>query len=248
MANVTITSPNKQFQGTIAGVRFTDGVATADDTTQSGKALISFASRKGWQRGSTAATVVSIQDGLPVALWSPAQMRAYLDSFGVVYPADASEQDLQNAVQTAYETRAQGGSAAVPTAGHTQGTFPVLGAPNVPGDDDAKAALWEVPVISQGGDQGTVPTITTQPTSVSPVDGATASFTVAGAGVPEPTVQWQKRESAGGNYVDIAGATSGTYTTGAISAADRGDRYRAVVTNPTGSVTSNPAEVLPSAV
>jgi hypothetical protein len=241
MANIQVTASRKTNQK-IAGYQFVDGVATVDDTTQEGKAVIALAKRQGWKYGSTAAVAITVVEGKPVADWTPTELKAYLDQYGVEYPADAPTVDLRNAVHTAYETRAQGGSAALPTAGHTQGTFPVLDAPNVRGDDEAKADQWRPPAmpLEQAGDGNAYPVITDEPEDQSVVAPATASFVVAAGGTPEPTYQWQ-RKGDNGRYADIASATSATYTTPATTVADNGADFRVVVTNDQGTVTSSPA-------
>lgn len=244
MANVTVTANNTSTNAKIAGVQFTNGVASVDDTTQSGKAIIALAKRQGWAYGSTAAIPVTVDEGKPVAQWTDAELKAYLDAYHVEYPAGASHTDLLNAVHTAYETRAQGGSAALPAAGHIVGTFPVLDAPNVRGDDEAKADQWSppsMPLVQSGGGDA-FPQITDQPEDQSVTAPATASFVVAAAGTPTPTYQWQ-RKGDNNRYTDIAGATSATYTTPATTDADNGADFRVVVTNDQGSVTSSPANL-----
>lgn len=244
MANVTVNTGNAGTNTKIAGVQFTNGTATVDDTTQQGKAILSLAKRQGWAYGSTAAVAETVDEGKPVALWTTAEMKAYLDAYGVEYPAAASDTDLRNAVHTAYETRAQGGAAALPTAGHIVGTFPVLDAPNVRGDDEAKADLWSPPSmpLEGSGTGDAFPVITDEPEDQTVAEGATASFTVAAAGTPTPTYQWQ-RKGDNGRYSDVTGATSATYTTAATTDADNGAQFRVIVTNSQGSVTSDPAQL-----
>lgn len=80
-------------------------------------------------------------------------------------------------------------------------------------------------------------TITVAPTDVSVVAPATATFSVTATrtGTGTLTYQWQKAESSDlTTYVNIAGATSASYTTGATaveagSGATNGDKYRVVV-------------------
>jgi hypothetical protein len=55
------------------------------------------------------------------------------------------------------------------------------------------------------------------------------------------TYQWQRNELA------ISGATSVSYTTSPVTTADNGARFRVVVSNPVGSVTSNQAMLSVSA-
>jgi len=78
------------------------------------------------------------------------------------------------------------------------------------------------------------PAITTQPQSLTVNAGATASFTVRCDGLPAPAYQWQK----GGPQ--SPGATAATYTIGTVQSGDAGS-YTVVVSNTSGSVTSNAA-------
>ncbi|MCX6943602.1 MAG: immunoglobulin domain-containing protein [Opitutales bacterium] len=80
----------------------------------------------------------------------------------------------------------------------------------------------------------TAPSITTQPSNQTVTAGGAASFTVAASGSPTPTYQWAK----GG--VNVAGATSASYSISAAASLDAGD-YTVVVSNTAGSVTSNVA-------
>ena len=83
-------------------------------------------------------------------------------------------------------------------------------------------------------------TITTQPVSVTVTAGSSVSFSITASGNPAPTYQWQK----GG--VNIAGATSATYTIASVVAGDAGS-YTAVATNSVGTVTSSAATLTVSA-
>jgi Immunoglobulin domain len=79
------------------------------------------------------------------------------------------------------------------------------------------------------------PSITEQPASRSVAPGQTATFNVLANGTAPLSYQWQK------NSVKISGATLPTYTTGATTSADNGEQYRVVVSNASGSATSNMA-------
>jgi hypothetical protein len=79
------------------------------------------------------------------------------------------------------------------------------------------------------------PTITAQPVSRTVTAGQTASFTVTASGTAPLSYQWQK------NGVNIAGATSASYTTPVTTTADSGSTYAVVVSNSVGSVTSSTA-------
>jgi hypothetical protein len=79
------------------------------------------------------------------------------------------------------------------------------------------------------------PTITTHPASQTVSVGRPATVSVSASGSPPLSFQWQR------NGVDIAGATSASYTIASAQAADNGARFRARVTNSAGSATSNEA-------
>jgi hypothetical protein len=93
----------------------------------------------------------------------------------------------------------------------------------------------KVDAIQIVSSSGSPPTITTQPASQTVTEGQTATFTVVATGSPAPSYQWQK----GG--VNIAGATSSSYTTPPTVAGDDGSTFDVVVSNTAGSVTSNTA-------
>jgi hypothetical protein len=91
------------------------------------------------------------------------------------------------------------------------------------------------------------PTITTQPGNQTVTAGQTATFTVVAAGTAPLSYQWQK------NGVNIAGATSTSYTTPVTTTGDSGASFAVVVSNTAGTVTSaaatltvNPAAVAPT--
>lgn len=81
-------------------------------------------------------------------------------------------------------------------------------------------------------------TIDTQPQAITVADGETATFTVTGSVTQGATItyQWAKDDQGDENFVDIAGATEASYTTGALTNADDdGTRYR-VTLSATGAV------------
>lgn len=87
------------------------------------------------------------------------------------------------------------------------------------------------------------PVITSNPSSRTVAPGAPVSFVVAGAGTPAPTVQWQRSTDAGATWIDVSGATGGSYSFTAAPA-DNGVRLRAVLTNAFGSATSSFATLI----
>ena len=84
------------------------------------------------------------------------------------------------------------------------------------------------------------PTVTEAPVATAAAVGTTYSFTATAGGAPAPDVQWQRSNDAGVSWADVAGATSTTYSSTAASG-DDGAQFRAVFTNPTGSITTAPA-------
>src|SRR5205809_3459657 len=79
------------------------------------------------------------------------------------------------------------------------------------------------------------PTITTQPANQTVTRGHTATFAVVAAGTAPLGYQWQK------NGVNIAGATSASYTTATTTTADSGSTFAVVASNSAGTVTSSAA-------
>ena len=88
------------------------------------------------------------------------------------------------------------------------------------------------------------PSITTQPVSQTIISPGTATFTVAGTGLPTPTTQWQRSNDGGTTWADVSGATSATYSTAATSAADNSAKFRAVLSNGIGSAATSAAVTL----
>ena len=81
----------------------------------------------------------------------------------------------------------------------------------------------------------TAPTITTQPVNQTVTAGQAASFSVAASGTAPLSYQWNKNGAA------IGGATSGSYMTPATTNSDNGAQFTVVVSNASGSATSNAA-------
>lgn len=81
----------------------------------------------------------------------------------------------------------------------------------------------------------TPPSVTSQPSSTSVVEGQSATFSVAASGTAPLTYQWRR------NGTNIAGATGSSYTTPATVLADNGATFSVVVSNSAGSATSNNA-------
>ena len=91
-----------------------------------------------------------------------------------------------------------------------------------------------------GGDAGPAPaSITVQPSSSSVVAGAAATFTVTASG-DGLSYQWQRSTDNGTTWVDLAGATSASYTVASPAATLSGQQFRVIVSAAGNSVTSSP--------
>jgi hypothetical protein len=108
----------------------------------------------------------------------------------------------------------------------------------------ALALLLPLLLIACGGGSGSgagsaamAPSITAQPANQSVVIGRPATFAVTASGTAPLAFQWQK----GG--VSIAGATASSYTTPATTQGDDGSSFLVVVSNGSGSTTSNAAKL-----
>jgi hypothetical protein len=91
--------------------------------------------------------------------------------------------------------------------------------------------ICNMAIVSNSGP----PAITMQPAGQTVVDGQAATFSVTATGTAPLSYQWRK------NGVNISGATSSSYTTPATTSADTGAKFRVVIANSAGSVTSNAA-------
>lgn len=99
---------------------------------------------------------------------------------------------------------------------------------NALGQVTTAAALLRVNAVA-------APVIDAAPVNRSATVGGTATFSVSATGSAPLRYQWQR------NGVDVAGATGPTLVTPALTLADHGARYRVVVSNAAGSVTSSEA-------
>lgn len=84
------------------------------------------------------------------------------------------------------------------------------------------------------------PSIGKQPQNVSVKAGEQATFTVAATGT-DLKYQWQIDRNDGKGFADIAGADRASYTTSAVDMTCNGFKYQCVISNSTGSVTTNAA-------
>jgi Immunoglobulin domain/Fibronectin type III domain len=79
------------------------------------------------------------------------------------------------------------------------------------------------------------PAITQHPSNQTVAVGQQATFSVLASGAAPLSFQWQRNGS------NITKANSPSYTTAPVSAADNGARFRCIVSNALGSITSNEA-------
>ena len=84
------------------------------------------------------------------------------------------------------------------------------------------------------------PSISKQPQNASVKAGEQATFTVTATGT-DLKYQWQIDRNDGNGFVDITGADSASYTTSAVDMTCNGFKYQCVISNSTGSVTTNAA-------
>ena len=85
------------------------------------------------------------------------------------------------------------------------------------------------------------PEITAQPAGCIAKNGGIATFSVTAEGEGVITYQWQVDKNDANGFVDIENADSATYTTSAVDKNCDGYKYRCVIANERGSVTSRQA-------
>jgi hypothetical protein len=82
------------------------------------------------------------------------------------------------------------------------------------------------------------PNVTSHPANRAALAGGSAFFAASADGDPTPVVQWQVSTDGGANFNHIPSATNTTLLLSSVTAAQNGNRYRAVFTNSCGSVAS----------
>jgi hypothetical protein len=92
--------------------------------------------------------------------------------------------------------------------------------------------------VSTAKTNPTSPSITVQPASATVALGKVAHFKARATGTPRPTYQWQV--STGGGAFTNVGVTTPSLSVAASFTTD-GNRYRAVISNPSGTVDTQPA-------
>ncbi|HUG12815.1 MAG TPA: immunoglobulin domain-containing protein, partial [Opitutaceae bacterium] len=106
---------------------------------------------------------------------------------------------------------------------------------NSAGSASSSAAFLTVNVVA-----AVAPSITTQPSPVSAIEGGNATFNVSASGTSPFTYQWRK------DGVAISGATGSSFSITSATLANAGT-YTVVVSNSAGSATSNGASLTVSA-
>lgn len=94
--------------------------------------------------------------------------------------------------------------------------------------------------FSECGATCTPPVVTTNPLDQAVSANTLVSFTAAASGTATVNAQWQRSTDGGATFNDMTGETSTTLTFTA-TAADDGNRYRAVFTNGCGTATTSAA-------
>jgi hypothetical protein len=232
-SNSTLTYQWRKNGSNIAGAvssSYTTPPTTAADSGSTFQVIVSNSSR------STLSAMVSLTvDGLPSIMTQPASETVNVGqtaTFTVVATGAAplSYQWQKNQVNIAGATSASYTTPAATSADNGT-TFRVIVTNPVTSVTSNAATL----TVNTG------PSITTQPANQTVNVGQTATFTVVATGAAPLSYQWQK------NQVNIAGATSASYTTPATTSADSGASFQVIVTNPVTSVTSNAATLMVNA-
>ncbi len=133
-----------------------------------------------------------------------------------------------------------------PANGSLLGTFATGVAEPVDLKVDAEGSLY---YLARGAGQvyriqftdSQAPGITWHPSDQTVTLGLSATFSVGAGGTPPLAYQWQR------DGEDIPGATAPSYTTPPVTMDDNGARFRCVVSNATGSVTSDEATLTATA-
>ncbi len=118
----------------------------------------------------------------------------------------------------------------------SDGTLYFIARGGIAGGSDAantsstNGVVWKVNFTGNG-----IPVIAVQPANKTVSVTEPVTFVVLSSGNPAPTYQWQR------NGVNITGATSTSYSIATTSLTDDGDKFKVVVTNSEGGVTSTEA-------
>lgn len=198
-------------------------------------------------------------DGGPVLLTSPVSLRVVKQPVTpsvIVNPVDQTLNSGLGATFTVtatgtsltyrWQRRGSGDTSFTDIPGATGSTLVLASLSN--GDNNAAyravisnalSSVTSVPARLTVRPSLAVPVFTQSPSNVPAVAGQPASFTVTLTGTPAPTLVWQS-STDGVTWADIGGQTSSTLTLPTVSVGISGTQYRAVATNPTGTVFSAP--------
>lgn len=87
---------------------------------------------------------------------------------------------------------------------------------------------------------GSIPVVSTHPSSQSVCDATSVTFSAAASGTPTPTIQWQSSTNNGSSWTNISGATNSSYSF-TPSTSNSNNQFRASFTNTAGTTNSNVA-------
>jgi hypothetical protein len=175
-----------------------------------------------------------------------------------VQPADQSITEGDNisfsvtatgtSLQYQWQLSTDGGSNFSDISGETGATLSLTALPLLDHANQYRVVISNItgnltsnPAVLTVNQAPSAPAFTADPASLSVVAPDAATFTTTVTGFPTPTLQWQLDTGGGGNFVDITGATSSSYTTPATSIGDNGNLYRVVASNTSGDITSSSA-------
>jgi hypothetical protein len=253
-ADANIVTPTVQWQVSVDGGNTWINAGAPTTTNITSGPLTAF--ENGWEvravftnyvgSATTApATITVLPDVAPQVTIDPTSQSVYSGD-PLTFSASASGNPTPS-VQ--WQVSVNGGSAWINAAGATAASLTT-------GALTAFENGWQVrAVFSNGGGNATTnaatitvlpdipPQVTTEPVSQSVASGGTLTFSAGASGTPAPTVQWQVSVNGGGTWINAAGATATSLTTGALSAFENGWEVRAVFSNGGGTATSTPATV-----
>ena len=192
---------------------------------------------------------------IPQAGW----LLSYVDSQEVVREDGAAVNAFDGNEDTFWHTAYNGGSPPPPHEIQIDfgGTYNINGfryLPRQDGVDNGRIGQYEFYISTDGINWGggrvessvvnltvnlAVPVVTVDPANQVVNEGQAANFSVSVKG-SELTYQWQRLESGGGEWTNV-GTNSPIYTTAATTRWDNGAKFKVLVTNAAGSVSSNEA-------